>query len=98
MVTMHVVVRNYRGNAKLMDVIEQNRSEVERLLRGVPGFVAYYLIRSADGGASISVYQDQAGTQESTRLAGEWIRQNAPEAAGTPPEVTEGETIIQFSA
>jgi heme-degrading monooxygenase HmoA len=93
---MHVVIRRYNDNAKLMDVLEQKHADVERLIRGVPGFVAYYLVRSTDGGASISVYQDQAGTRESTRLAGDWVRQNAPEAVGTPPEVTEGETIIQF--
>ncbi len=93
---MHVVIRRYRNAAQLMDTLEQRRADVEQLIRGVPGFVAYYLVRSGDGGASISVYQDAAGTAESTRLAAEWIRQNAPQAAGTPPEVTEGTAVIQF--
>ncbi|HEX2159156.1 MAG TPA: hypothetical protein VHS79_19575 [Actinomycetes bacterium] len=94
---MHAVIRLYRGNSQLMDVLEQNTDEVERLIRGVPGFVAYTLTRTADGGFSVSVYEDRAGAEESTRLAAEWTRQNAPQAADSPPEVIEGETILQFS-
>ena len=94
---MHAVIRHYRGNSQLMDVLAQNTDEVERLIRDVPGFVAYALARTADGGFSVSVYEDQAGTQESTRRAAEWVRENAPQAAGSQPEVIEGETILQFS-
>ena len=94
---MHAVIRHYRGNSQLMDVLAQNTDEVERLIRDVPGFVTYALVRTADGGFSVSVFEDQAGTDESTRLAADWIRENAPEAAGSPPEIIQGETILQFS-
>jgi heme-degrading monooxygenase HmoA len=94
---MHAVIRHYRGNSQLMDVLAQRRDEVEQLIRDVPGFVTYALVRTADGGFSISVYEDQTGTEESTRRAAEWVGQNAPQAAGSPPEVIEGETILQFS-
>ncbi len=48
------------------------------LLEQVPGFIAYYWI-DAGGGvmASLSVYENQAGADESVRLAGEWVRDNA---------------------
>jgi hypothetical protein len=52
--------------------------------------VAYYLVRSADGGASITVCQDQAGTAESSKRAADWVRQNLPNVTGTTPEITEG--------
>jgi hypothetical protein len=94
---MHAVIRHYRGNSQLMDVLAQNMDEVKRLIGGVSGFVTYALVRTADGGFSVSVFEDQAGTAESTRLAADWIRENAPEAAGSPPEIIEGETILQFS-
>lgn len=93
---MHVVVRRYT-DANLMDTLGERRADVERLIRGAAGFEAYYLVRSADGGASVTVCRDQASTAESTRLAADWIRQNVPAAAGSPPEVTEGEPVIQFS-
>jgi hypothetical protein len=93
---MHVVVRRYK-DSKLMDELVARRADVEALIRGVPGFEAYYLLKSTDGGASITVCQDKAGTVESTRVAADWIRQNLPAFAGAPPEVTEGETAIQFT-
>jgi hypothetical protein len=40
---------------------------------------------------------EQAGTAESTRRAAEWIQQNVPSVGGSPPDVIEGETILQFS-
>ena len=94
---MYAVVRHYKGNSQLMDELAQRTDEVKRLIQGVPGFVTYALVRTADGGFSVSIYEDQAGTAESTRQAADWIRQNAPQAAGSPPEVIEGETIVQFS-
>jgi heme-degrading monooxygenase HmoA len=94
---MHAVIRHYKGNSQLMDVLAQRTDEVEQLIRDVPGFVSYALVRTADGGFSVSVYEDQAGTAESSRRAAEWTRENAPEAVGSPPEIIEGETILQFS-
>ena len=94
---MYAVVRQYPGASQLFDELARRQGEVEALIRGVPGFVAYTLVRSADGGGvTISVYEDQAGTAESSRRAAEWVRQNVPAAAGSPPEITEGEVLYQF--
>lgn len=92
---MHAVVRRY-NDTKLMETLLQRRDDVESVIKNVPGFVAYYLIKSADGGATITVCEDKAGTSASSQRAREWILQNAPEAAGNPPELTEGEVGIQF--
>ena len=71
--------------------------EIEQLLRGVPGFRAYYALRAGDGTvATVTVCDDQAGTAESTRRAAEWVRQNMSGASISPPEVTEGETFLNF--
>lgn len=58
--------------------------------------MSYYLFKSADGGSSVTVCENQAGATASSQRAREWILQNAPEAGGSPPEVTEGEVGIQF--
>jgi hypothetical protein len=94
---MHAVIRHYKGNSQLMDVLARRADEVEQVIRGVPGLVSYTLVRTADGGFSVSVFEDKTGADESTRRAAEWTRENAPEAAGSPPEVIEGEAILQFS-
>ena len=89
---------HYKGNAQLFDELARRTDEVEQLIREVSGFVSYCLVRTADGGFSVSVFEDRAGTEESNRLAADWIRQNAPQVAGSPPEVIEGEAILQLSS
>ena len=93
---MHAVIRHYKGNPQFFDELERRTGEVEQVIRGVPGFVSYVLVRTADGGFSVGVYQDKAGTDESTRVAADWVRQNVPQAAGSPPEVIEGRVVLQM--
>jgi glycine/D-amino acid oxidase-like deaminating enzyme len=93
---MYAVIRRYTGATQLFDELARRRSDVEQILTGVQGFRGYYLVRSGDGGASITVCDDQAGTSESTRRAADWIRQNVPNAASSPPQVTEGEVLYNF--
>lgn len=93
---MYAVVRRYK-NPKLIELLEQRKADVEAVIRQVPGFVAYYLIKAADGGVTVTVCDDKAGTDASTQVAAGWVRQNAADVAGAPPEVTEGECVIQFA-
>jgi hypothetical protein len=93
---MHAVIRRYRGASALNDLLAQRSQEVEQLLSDIPGFVSYYAIRDGDELATVTVCQDQAGTQESSRRAAEWVRQNLTGGSVGAPEVTEGEAFIQF--
>jgi hypothetical protein len=93
---MHVVVRHYKGSSKLIDMLVGDRTAVEELIRGVHGFVAYYLVRTADGGASISIFENEAGTTESTTRAATFISENHPGVAAGPPEIIEGQAVIDF--
>ena len=93
---MHAVVRRYSGASSLNDLLAQRSQDVERLLSDVPGFVAYYAIRAGDELATVTVCQDQAGTQESSRRAAEWVKQNLTGGTVGAPEITEGEAFIQF--
>jgi hypothetical protein len=94
---MHAVVRRYRGASALNELLGQRSQDVEQLLRDVPGFVAYYAIRDGDELATVTVCEDQAGTQESSRRAAEWVRQNLTGGTVGTPEITEGEAFIHFS-
>ena len=95
---MYGVIRRYSGNgaAQLMDVLEQNKDEIKRLIQGVNGFVSYALIRTAEGGVSVTICQDKARVDESVRIARDWVQQNAPGTAGAP-EVLEGELSLSSS-
>jgi hypothetical protein len=94
---MYTVVRHYSGQgvSELINVLESNKDEVERLIRGVTGVVSYTLLRTSDGGITVTVCQDKAGADESVRIAADWVRQNATRAAN-PPVISEGETILHF--
>lgn len=96
---MHAVVRSYAGQGakELFDLLEQRKGEVEALIRAIPGLQGYALIRTADGGVSVTVCQDRAGTDQSLRVARDWIQKNAPDLGTKPPAVSEGTVILQLS-
>jgi hypothetical protein len=95
---MEVVVRTYtgKGTKELFSLLEQRKAEVEKLMRSVKGFESYTLARSSnsEGGMSMTVCQDKAGTEESVRLAKEWIAKNAANIGVDAPKVSVGSIII----
>jgi len=95
---MHAVVRWYTGQgaSQLFDELGKNLPAIEELIRGVPGFVSYSLIRMGQNGMSVTVCQDKAGADESVRVAREWIQQNIKVSA-SPPQVSEGDVLLQLS-
>ena len=93
---MHAVIRSYTGTgaSELFDLLEKRKQEVEDLIRSVDGFVSYTLIRSADGGTTVTVCNDKSGTDASLVLARNWISENASGLGTSPPTVSEGSVVI----
>ncbi|QKW07974.1 hypothetical protein HUT18_17850 [Streptomyces sp. NA04227] len=91
---MYAVVRRYEG---VTDPVEAGRRVDEGfvpLLRQVPGFVAYYWIDAGDGVmVSVSVYDNQAGADESVRRAADFVRNNLASLLPHPPQVTSGQVV-----
>jgi len=97
---MYVVVRSYSGPgaSELFDLLGQREQDVKDLIGGVPGFVSYAAFRSGgEGGMTVTVCQDKAGTDESSRRAAEWVKENVS-TTGSPPAITEGSAVLQFSS
>ena len=96
---MYAVVRSYSGQgaSELFDQLEQRNEEVKDLIGGVPGFVSYTAFRSGEGGLTVTVCQDKTGTDESSRRAAEWVKENIG-ATADPPAITEGGTVVHFSS
>jgi 4-diphosphocytidyl-2C-methyl-D-erythritol kinase len=94
---MHATIRQYHGagTEELFDALEQREPEVRELISTVPGFVSYTAFRSGDGGMTVTVCQDKAGTDESTRRAAAWVAENIHVSIGAP-SVVEGDTSLQF--
>jgi hypothetical protein len=95
---MHAVVRTYSGPGarELFDLLEQRKGEVEGIIGAIAGFRSYSLIRTDDGGVTVTICQDKAGTDESLNVAREWIQQNASGLGASPPTVSEGSVILQL--
>ena len=94
---MYVVVRSYSGQgaSELFDLLGQREEEVKDLISGVPGFVSYSAFRSGDGGMTVTFCQDKAGTDESSKRAAGWVKENVSTTV-SPPAITEGSTLLQF--
>jgi hypothetical protein len=94
---MYAVIRTYSGQgaSELFDLLAQREEDVTALISGVPGFVNYAAVRSGDGGVTVTVCEDKTGTDESSRRAAGWVKENLG-ATANPPAITEGETVLQF--
>jgi hypothetical protein len=94
---MYVVVRSYSGTgaSELFDLLGQREADVKELISGVPGFVSYAAFRSGDGGMTVTVCQDKAGTDESSQRAAQWVKENLT-TPSVQPAITEGSTVLQF--
>jgi hypothetical protein len=44
----------------------------------------------------VSVYEDKAGTDESIRVARDWISKNAGKTGAAAPTISEGTVILQL--
>jgi len=93
---MYAVIRAYSGNSELADRLAEREEDVRQLISGINGFKAYYLLRLAEGTSTISVFEDQAGAEESTRVAAAWVAENLPDLNVAAPYVTAGEVLIGF--
>lgn len=97
---MYLVARSYSGPgaSELFDLLGQREQDIKDLIGGVPGFVSYVAVRTGgDSGMTVTVCQDKAGTDESSRRAAEWVKENVS-TAGSPPVISEGSTVLGFGA
>ena len=89
---MYAVIRHYLFKAEDSEKINQLiQDEFVPLLRKANGFVSYnWLDTGAGEGASLSVFQDKAGADESIRLAADFVKTSMSELLSQKPEVIEG--------
>jgi hypothetical protein len=95
---MYTVVRSYFGEGakELFDLLEKNQADVEKTMRSVKGLISYTLVRSEDGGFSVTICNDKAGTDESLERARDWIAKNAADIGVGAPKVTEGPNVFDL--
>jgi hypothetical protein len=93
---MYAVIRAYTGNSDLADTLAEHEKDIRKLIGGINGFKAYYLLKLAEGTSTISVFENQEGAEESSRAAAAWLAENLPDLNIAAPYVTAGEVLIGF--
>ena len=89
---MYAAVRHYHFKPEDSKKIDQLVQEgFVPLIKQAKGFVRYYWLDTGAGeGASLSVFQDKVGAEESIRLAADFVKANMAELLNQKPEVIEG--------
>ena len=97
---MHVAIRQYQVDPGSVDEVRRRVNEgFLPIIKDVYGFQAYYALDAGGGRvATVSVFDDQAGAEESIRMAADYIRQNMASLVPNPPEVLEGEVFANEAA
>lgn len=90
---MHAVVRHYHFKSEDGEKIDKLVEEgFVPLLKKAKGFIRYYWLNTGSGeGASLSVFEDKEGADESIHLAADFVKANLSELMVQKPEVIEGE-------
>ena len=89
---MYAVVRHYHFKKEDSEKIDKIIQEsFVPLLKESQGFVRYYWLDTGEGeGASLSVYNDKAGADESIRIAASFVKEQMSTLLTQKPEVIEG--------
>jgi hypothetical protein len=89
---MYAAIRQYQVAGSADEAIRGINEGFLPIIKGAPGFHAYYALDAGGGRlATVSVFEDQAGAEESIRMAADWTRQNMALLLPNPPEVLQGE-------
>lgn len=89
---MFAVIRHYHFDKNDSAEIDRIvRDQFVPLIKKASGFVRYYWLDTGNGeGASLSVFTDKAGADESVRLAATFVKDHLSKFMIQKPEVIEG--------
>ena len=75
---MYAAIRHYHFKKEEGEKLDQMVQELLMpLLKKVPGFVNYYWVDTGEGeGASLSVFEDKAGADESISVAAKFVKEH----------------------
>ena len=88
---MYATLRWY-ADPDLAGKLKERGDEVTSVISGIPGFRAYYLIRSDAGTISVSVFDDESSANDSNQAAATWLSENMPGVSAS--NVAGGEVVL----
>jgi len=89
---MFAVIRHYHFEPKNgAEIDKMVREGFVPLIKNAKGFVRYYWLDTGKGeGASVSVFKDKAGADESIHLAADYVKSHLSRLVTQKPEIIEG--------
>lgn len=96
---MYAVIRRYTltpGGAR--ELSQRVEREFIPILKSVPGFVNYMIMEGGtewgrDVLATVSIFDNKEGAEESVKRAAKWVGENLTEFAPSQPVITAGEVL-----
>lgn len=96
---MYVAIRSYEAVKFPEEAAAKVRDEFLPIVSKIPGFQEYYAIRTGEHTvASISIFKDRPGADESVQAAKMWVQKNMTRYLPNPPKVLSGECIAHMAA
>ena len=95
---MHASIRRYESidQSRKSEVLKKVDENLVPTLSELPGFNGYSLVDAGNGVmTSVSFFDTAAQAEESTRVAGSWLREQKLETAlPSPPKITSGNVVV----
>ena len=95
---MHGTIRRYESidQSRKSEVLKKVHESLLPALKDLPGFSGYSVIDSGNGVmTSVGFFDTAAQADESTRIAGSWLREQKLDAVlSTPPMITSGPVVV----
>ena len=95
---MHATIRRYESidQSRTSELVKKADETLLPTLSELPGFSGYSLIDAGDGVmTSVGFFDTEAQADESSRIAGSWLREQKLEAAlPNPPKITTGKVVV----
>jgi hypothetical protein len=93
---MYVSLKRYVTDPKSVnEVMRRIREELVPVISKAPGFLNYHVLDAGNGVlASISMFEDKAGEEESNRFVANWAK-TLGSLLPDPPQVTAGHVVVE---
>ena len=97
---MYASIRRYKvRRGAEAEVVQRANERFVPIISEASGFVAYYIVDAGNGVlATISIFQDRAGLEESNAIAAEWVEEHLASLVPNPPTITAGEVKVYKTA
>ena len=96
---MNATIRRYESidQSRMSEILKKVEESLVPTLSELPGFNGYSVIDSGNGVmTSVGFFDTQAQADESTRVAGSWLREQKLETAlPHAPTITSGKVVVQ---